>query len=304
SSAIRAGAVDRRRMARSPSSPRAWASPTSRACRGRIRSGATSSPRPSTTPCTAGRNRPGTTPTSTCPPAPSTAPTCPRAAPRDLEDTYLPAFRAAIVEGGAGSVMCAYNRVDGQPACASDLLLKDILRDAWAFKGYVVSDCDAVNDIRAHHHYAPDAAAAVAAALRAGVDNECSGATLTDTEGLEAPYREALARGLATMADIDRALVRLFAARYRTGDLPGLRPMSVESASPDDVGSPEHAALALEAAEKSLVLLKNDGILPLRADARVAVVGPLGDATRVLRGNYSSPQSAPPVSVFEGLGRA
>src|SRR5690606_35030371 len=223
---------------------------------------------------------------------------------RDLEDTYLPAFRAAIVEGGAGSVMCAYNRVDGQPACASDLLLKDYLRDAWSFKGYVVSDCDAVTDIRKHHHFAPDAASAVASAMRAGVDNECSGATLTDSDGLAEPYREALARGLLSMADIDRALVRLFAARYRTGDLPGLRPLSIDSASPDDVGAPAHGAVALEAAEKSLVLLKNNGVLPLRADARIAVIGPLGDATRVLRGNYSSPQSAPPVSVLEGLRRA
>src|SRR5690606_24958277 len=220
---------------------------------------------------------------------------------RDLEDTYLPAFRAAIVEGGAGSVMCAYNRVDGQPACASELLLKDYLRDAWSFKGYVVSDCDAVGDVHKQHHLAPDATSAVAAAMRAGVDNECSGATLTDSDGLAEPYREALARGLLSMADVDRALVRLFAARYRTGDLPGLRPLSIDSASPDEVGTPAHAAVALEAAEKSLVLLKNDGVLPLRADARIAVIGPLGDGTRVLRGNYSSPQSAPPVSVLEGL---
>jgi len=223
---------------------------------------------------------------------------------RDLEDTYLPAFRAAIVEGGAASVMCAYNRIDGQPACASDMLLKDYLRDAWSFKGYVVSDCDAVGDIRKHHHFAPDAPSAVAAAMRAGVDNECSGATLTDTDGLAQPYRDALARGLLSMADIDRALVRLFAARYRTGDLPGLRPLSINSASPGDLGTPAHGAVALEAAEKSLVLLKNNGALPLRADVRIAVIGPLGDATRVLRGNYSSPQSAPPVSVFEGLRRA
>ncbi len=134
---------------------------------------------------------------------------------RDLEDTYLPAFRAAVVEGGAGSVMCAYNRVDGQPACASDLLLRDTLRGAWGFDGYVVSDCDAVTDIRAHHHYAPDAASAVAAALRAGVDNECTGATLTDTAGLTEPYRQALERGLVSMADIDRALA---ASAASTGD--------------------------------------------------------------------------------------
>ena len=223
---------------------------------------------------------------------------------RDLEDTYLPAFRAAIVEGGAASVMCAYNRIDGQPACASDLLLKDYLRDAWDFKGYVVSDCDAVGDIHRHHHFAPDAASAVAAAMRAGVDSECNGATLTDTDGLPDRYRDALARGLLSMADIDRALVRLFAARYRTGDLPGLRPLSTDSASPADVGTAAHAAVAQEAAEKSLVLLKNDGVLPLREDARIAVIGPLGDATRVLRGNYSSPLSGPPVSVLEGLRRA
>ena len=92
--------------------------------------------------------------------------------PHDLEDTYLPAFRAAIVEGRAGSIMCAYNRVNGQPACASDLLLKERLRGAWQFDGYVVSDCDAVADISRNHKYAPDPAAAVAAALRTGVDNE------------------------------------------------------------------------------------------------------------------------------------
>src|SRR3954471_17546245 len=104
--------------------------------------------------------------------------------PHDLEDTYLPAFRAAIVDGQAGSVMCAYNRVNGQPACASDLLLKERLRGAWNFKGYVVSDCDAVKDIADSHHYAPDAATAAAAALDAGVDNECNGQTLFDLEGL------------------------------------------------------------------------------------------------------------------------
>ncbi len=222
----------------------------------------------------------------------------------DLEDTYLPAFRAAVVEGGAGSIMCAYNRVDGQPACANDLLLKDYLRRDWSFDGYVVSDCDAVTDINRHHHYAPDAPAAVAAALRSGVDSECNGATLVDAAGLAEPYRQALQRGYVTLADVDRALVRLFAARYRTGDLPGLRPLSTETASPADVGGPEHAALALEVAEKSLVLLKNSGVLPLRPQARVALVGPLADATRVLRGNYSSPQSGPPVSVLEGLRQA
>lgn len=97
---------------------------------------------------------------------------------RDLEDTYLPAFRAAIVEGKAGSIMCAYNRVDSEPACGSPMLLTDYLRDAWGFKGYVVSDCDAVVDIYDHHKYAPDAATGMAVALRRGVDSECNNATM------------------------------------------------------------------------------------------------------------------------------
>ncbi|GAA4756626.1 glycoside hydrolase family 3 protein [Sphingomonas daechungensis] len=221
----------------------------------------------------------------------------------DLEDTYLPAFRAALVEARAQSVMCAYNRVDGQPACASDELLKDHLRGAWKFDGYVVSDCDAVQDISDNHRYAPDIAAGVAAAVRAGVDNECHTATLGPTPPpLWQRYREALDRHLITEADIDRALIRLFAARYRTGDLAGVRQDGPVPASA--IGTAEHQALALKAAEESLVLLKNDGILPLKPGARIAVIGPLGDATRVLRGNYSSPASAPPISVLDGLRRA
>ncbi|MCW2411631.1 MULTISPECIES: glycoside hydrolase family 3 C-terminal domain-containing protein [unclassified Sphingobium] len=220
----------------------------------------------------------------------------------DMEDTYLPAFRAAIVEAKAGSIMCAYNRVNGQPACASDELLKTHLRDAWGFKGYVVSDCDAVTDINRNHHYAPDAATAVAAAMRAGVDSECNGATLSDTAGLGQPYLDALNRNLITQSDVDTALVRLFSARLRNGDLPGLAPRP--AIAPSVIGAPDHNALALKAAEKSLVLLKNDGALPLKPDARIAVIGPLADATRVLRGNYSSTLSGPPISVLEGLRQA
>ncbi|MEI5685589.1 glycoside hydrolase family 3 C-terminal domain-containing protein [Sphingomonas kyungheensis] len=220
--------------------------------------------------------------------------------PHDLEDTYLPAFRAAIVDGRAGSVMCAYNRIDGQPACASDLLLKEHLRGAWGFTGYVVSDCDAVKDIADNHKYAPDSATAVAAALRTGVDSECNNASTADIAGLETRYREALDRGLISEGDVDQALIRLFAARYRNGDLPGLAgaPAAIPTGA---IGSPAHRALALAAAERSMVLLKNDGVLPLRSGVKVAVVGPLGDATRVLRGNYSSGLSGPPVSVLEGL---
>jgi len=221
--------------------------------------------------------------------------------PHDLEDTYLPAFRAAIVDAHAGSVMCAYNRIDGQPACASDLLLKDRLRGPWGFAGYVVSDCDAVVDIADHHKYAPDAAAGAAAALRSGVDNECNTRTIGGETGLGGRYLDAIQRGLLTEADLDRALVRLFSARYRTGDLPGLAERRDAPVPVGAIGSQANAALALRSAIESVVLLKNDGTLPLRAGARIAVIGPLADATRVLRGNYSSSLSAPPVSVIAGL---
>lgn len=223
--------------------------------------------------------------------------------PHDLEDTYLPAFRAAIVDAKAGSVMCAYNRVNGQPACASEPLLKHTLRDAWGFKGYVVSDCDAVTDISEQSKYAPDAASAGALALKAGVDNECNGQTLTDAKDLGARYRDAHKRHLVSTADIDTALVRLFSARYRNGDLGGLPRPAPQVTPVSAINTPEHQQLALKSAIESLVLLKNDGVLPLKPGVTLAVIGPLADATRVLRGNYSSAQSAPPVSVLDGLRR-
>jgi beta-glucosidase len=224
--------------------------------------------------------------------------------PHDLEDTYLPAFRAAIVEGKAGSIMCAYNRVNGEPACVSDLLLQHRLRDAWKFDGYVVSDCDAVKDISDNHKFAPDAPSGVAAGLKAGVDNECSNATLFDIDGLGARYQQAYERGLISMQDIDQALIRLFSARYRNGDLPGLEGRPPINTSPTPVTTRERDALALKSAEKSLVLLKNDGVLPLKGTERIAVIGPHADATRVLRGNYSSALSSPPISLVDGLRRA
>jgi len=222
--------------------------------------------------------------------------------PHDLEDTYLPAFRAAIVEARAGSVMCAYNRVDGQPACANEPLLQQRLRGAWGFKGYVVSDCDAVKDIAEGHKYAPDGAAAVAAALKAGVDNECNTAVWSAPTALRQRYKDARERGLISDADIDRALVRLFAARLRSGELGGVASRPPVPVS--EIGAPSHRALALKSAIESLVLLKNDGVLPLRRATRIALVGPHADATRVLRGNYSSDRTLSAVSLLDGLRQA
>lgn len=224
--------------------------------------------------------------------------------PHDLEDTYLPAFRAAIVEGKAGSIMCAYNRLNGEPACASNILLKDHLRGAWGFKGYVVSDCDAVVDIYDRHKFAPDAASGVAVSLRMGMDNECNTGTIGEAKGLADRYKAALKAGYLAESDVDKVLVRLFSARYRNGDLAGMRARQPNATPVSAVGAPAAWDLSLKTAEKSLVLLKNSGVLPLKSDVRIAVIGPLGDATRVLRGNYSSPNSAPPISVVEGLRRA
>jgi beta-glucosidase len=222
--------------------------------------------------------------------------------PHDLEDTYLPAFRAAIVDARAGSVMCAYNRVNGEPACASHDLLQHRLRDAWGFKGYVVSDCDAVRDVHDGHKFMPDGASAAAASLKAGMDNECHTGAWGESPKLRQRYIDAVKRGLLTEADIDRAVTRLVAARLATGDLPGgvTRPAVPASA----IDSAEHRALALRSAIESLVLLKNDGTLPLKPGVRIALVGPHGDSTRVLRGNYSSDRMGEAVSLLDGLREA
>jgi beta-glucosidase len=217
----------------------------------------------------------------------------------DLEDTYLPAFRATIVEGHAGSIMCAYNSINGQPACANDFLLKTKLRGDWSFKGYVVSDCDALKDIANGHKYAPDLPAAVGLAVKAGVDNECA----IDI-GQASPskrYADAVAKGLLSEADIDKSLVRLFTARFAFGDLgPDGHAAALDKATHLDPDA--HTRLALKTAEESVTLLKNNGALPLRdAQAKIVVTGPLADSTRVLRGNYSSDLSPTQVSVLAGL---
>ena len=127
----------------------------------------------------------------------------------DLEDTYLPAFRATVTEAKAGSVMCAYNAVDGEPACANTLLLHDRLRKDWGFNGYVTSDCAAITDIAVGHHYSPDLEHAAVAAVRAGTDTSC---------GKEyAVLVKAVQDGLISEAEIDRRLDRLFTARFELG---------------------------------------------------------------------------------------
>ena len=210
-----------------------------------------------------------------------------RVSETDLRDTYLPHFAAAVKEGGAFSVMCAYNSVDGLPACANPRLLDDILRKEWSFPGYVVSDCGAIGDIYQGHKAAKNAAESVAMAVKAGTDLDC---------GLE--YENivpAVQQGLLAEKDVDTALRRLLTARFKLGmfDPPEMVrwahiPYSVNE-------SPEHGALALEVARKSIVLLKNEGgVLPLSRHLKtIAVIGPNADSVEVMLGNYNGEPSYP-----------
>ncbi|MFG6488492.1 glycoside hydrolase family 3 C-terminal domain-containing protein [Roseateles sp. BYS78W] len=224
-----------------------------------------------------------------------------KVSPRDLVDTYLPAFHAAVTEGRAESVMCAYNAVDGVPACANEQLLKHYLRDEWQFQGHVVSDCGAVADIHMDwaHHYVKTPEEAVAVAVRAGTDVICDfGANKT---AQPATTVAAVQQGLLSEADLDRALQRLFDVRLRLGLLApaGQRPFPEITAR--DFDTPANRALNLETARRSLVLLKNDGVLPLKsAPRRIAVIGPNADSVDALVGNYNGTPSRP-VTLLAGL---
>jgi len=218
----------------------------------------------------------------------------------DELDTYLPAFRAAVVEGHAGSVMCAYNAINGQPACASEFLLQQTLRGAWNFRGYVVSDCDAVRNIFRDHHYRPTQPQASAISLIRGMDNECIDfAKVTDDHDYH-PYIDAVQQGYLPEGTVDTALIRLFTARIRLGmfDPPEMVPYS--KIDEKILDSAEHRALTRKMANESMVLLKNDGVLPLKTVKRIAVVGPLADQTSVLLGNYNGTPTHT-VSVLEGM---
>ena len=224
-----------------------------------------------------------------------------QASRHDMEDTYLPAFRTTIMEAKAGSVMCAYNSLNGQPACANDALLKEHLRGDWGFQGYVVSDCGAVTDIFNGHHYAKSLEEAVADGLKAGTDLIC-GNTQTRLRDERAAIVSAVRQGLLPQEDVDGALRRLFTARFRLGmfDPPALVPYSKITPAENDIEP--HRLLALRAARESIVLLKNKGgLLPLKhAYRRIAVVGPNADSLDALVGNYNGTPSKP-VTVLSGI---
>jgi len=212
----------------------------------------------------------------------------------DLTESYLPHFEAAIREGGAQSVMCAYNRVDGEPACASPRLLGDILRKQWGFSGYVVSDCGAVGDIFRGHNVVDSMAAAAARAVKAGTDLDCGNEY--------AALIPALEQKLIAEGEIDAAVRRLLTARFRLGMFDPPERVPYTRIPYSVVDSEAHQALALEAARKSIVLLKNqDGVLPLKKTIKtLAVIGPNADNVESLLGNYNGEPTAP-VTPLAGL---
>lgn len=222
----------------------------------------------------------------------------------DLEDTYLPAFRAAVVEGKAGSIMCAYNRVNGEPACANSFLLEHSLRGAWKFDGYVVGDCDSIDEIFSQHHFTNTIAETAALSLQRGADNECidSYSKATDNSDYK-KYMDAIAEGLLTESEIDVAVKRLLRARFRLGMFDPPEMVKYSEVSDSEIGSDAHRKLALKVAQESMVLLKNNGALPLKSNIkRIAVIGPLADSETVLAGNYSG-SSTKKTTVLEGVRR-
>ena len=211
-----------------------------------------------------------------------------------LRSSYLPHFEMAVREGRAYSVMCAYNRYQNLPCCGSPFLLNDILRHEWGFAGYVVSDCDAVDDIYATHKLVPTLAEAAALALKAGTDLNCGRAY--------SALLEAVRKGLVDEATVDTAARRLFIARFRLGMFDPPERVPYASIPYSVVDSPAHRALALQAARKSIVLLQNRGeVLPLPKSIKsLAVIGPNADDVEVLLGNYNG-FPAEPITPLRGL---
>jgi len=219
----------------------------------------------------------------------------------DLEDTYLPAFRASVREAKVGSIMCSYNAVDGAPSCANSMLLGQYLRKDWGFKGYVVSDCGAVQDVWDGHHYAKSMEQAEADSFKAGTDLVCAWPEEQITFNRDTLLK-AVKQGLLPQKDVDNALRLLFTARMKLGmfDPPPMVPYS--SIKPSENDTEAHRLLALKAAQESLVLLKDENhFLPLKGTYKtIAVIGPDADSLDAIEGNYNGTPSKP-VTVLAGI---
>ncbi|MBN9588781.1 MAG: beta-glucosidase [Alphaproteobacteria bacterium 64-11] len=223
----------------------------------------------------------------------------------DEIDTYLPAFRALVTGAKVDSVMCAYNRINGQPACASDFLLTDQLRGKWGFGGYMVSDCDAIADIQRGHHYVGTYAEAAAVSLKHEVDSDCADFFIPVTDDSDyGRYRDAVKEGLVPESVLDASLKRLFTARMKLGLFDPSSMVPYAQVPESELMSPAHRALALKLAKESMVLLKNNGVLPLKPSVKhILVVGPLADQVPVLLGNYNGTPKDP-VTALDGIRKA
>ncbi len=188
---------------------------------------------------------------------------------RSLWEYYMPAFQHTIVEGKAFSIMCAYNELNGEPCCGNHYLLTDILREKWGFEGYVVSDCGAINDMISGHHFYETEAEAAARGILAGCDLNCG-------NYYSSQLHEALELGLIEEKDLDRALKRVLSARFRLGEFDPPEMVPYSAIAEEKLDCKAHRDLALEAARKAIVLLKNEGILPLDKNKikSIAVIGP------------------------------
>ena len=216
---------------------------------------------------------------------------------RDLWETYLPAFKALVKKGNVREVMCAYNRYEGKPCCTSDRLLVDILRRKWGYDAIVLTDCDAINNFynKGQHETHPDPLSASVDAVLNGTDLECGKVFMVLTEALE--------KGLITESILDEHLRKTLLGRFELGMFDPAEMSPWASLAPEVISSESNHRLAVEAAHESMVLLKNNGMLPLsKKVGMVAVVGPNADDVELLNGNYGgTPTKEHQQSLLEGI---
>jgi beta-glucosidase len=216
------------------------------------------------------------------------------ASPKDLHETYLPAFKA-LVDAGVASVMATYNRVNGEACCGSRMLLVDVLRGRWGYRGFVVSDAGAMHAMHTYHHVTEDALETAALCMECGCDMEIGSRCYQELP-------RALEQGLATEEQIDRSLARIMTVRFRLGMMDDPADVPFASIGSEAIQCDAHVALAREAATKSIVMLKNNGVLPFGPDRKtILVCGPTAVDLDVLLGNFYRGSSARLVSVLEGV---
>ena len=216
---------------------------------------------------------------------------------RDLWETYLPAFKALVKKANVREVMCAYQRFEGKPCCTSDRLLIDILRNKWGYDGLVVTDCDAINNFfnKGQHETHPDGLSASVDAVLNGTDLECGKVFMVLTEAMQ--------KGLIKESDLDQHLRKTLTGRFELGMFDPADMLPWAKLGPEVISNEQFDALATQAARESMVLLKNNGILPLSNNVKtIAVLGPNADDAAMLNGNYGgTPTEAHTHSLLAGI---